>query len=99
GRSPPEGLAMAIDLSRGPHDVSELRSIETRPADEAAVTVRQLHVRLDVAGVDTPSIKDADLASGAGADHLAHDLADQPHRLVGVLRVCVLARGHGPDGR
>src|SRR5438874_11023067 len=43
GGAAPEGLrrrarlAMAIDLSRDPHVVSELRSIETPPADEATV--------------------------------------------------------------
>src|SRR5579872_115770 len=77
-------LALAINLGGDLDHLRELFGLEARAADQAAVAEGKLHIGLNVRRVDAPSIKDAHLARGAGADELAHDLADEPHRLVGV---------------
>src|SRR5437879_3456304 len=92
----PEPLALRIDLGRNFHDRRELLSVETRAADEHPVAKGQLHVLLDVVRLDAAAVKDAHLARGAGADHLADDPADEAHGLVSVLVVGVPAAADCP---
>src|SRR5438067_334279 len=94
--SRPGALPVAIDLGRDLDDLGELFRLQARPADEAAVTQRQLDVRLDVGRADASAVEDTDLARRAGSDQLAHGATDQAHRLVGVLRVSVLAAADRP---
>src|SRR5713226_4597557 len=57
----PTWLAMVIYRRGHIDDLGELLGVQARAADQAAVTQRQLDVRLDVARVDAASIKDAHL--------------------------------------
>src|SRR5438132_6646503 len=66
--SVPGLLAVPIDLSRDLHNMRKLRGVEARAADEAAVAVRELDVRLHVARVDAASIEDPHLARRTGTD-------------------------------
>src|SRR5689334_710519 len=88
--------AVAIHLRSHLHDLGELLSFEARASDQATVAQWELDVRLDVGGVDAAAIKDANFARGARADELADCPADEPHRLVRVLRVGVLAASDRP---
>src|SRR5690349_10541878 len=78
---------MAVHLVGHAHDLRELVGLQARAADKTAVAQRQLDVRLDIRRVDAAAIDHAHLARGARADELTDDLADEAHRLVGVLRV------------
>src|SRR5260221_1002223 len=92
----PGSLPVAIHLAGHLDDLREFVRLQARATDQAAVAQRKLHIGLNVRRRHAASIKDANLACSAGADELTDDLADQPHGLVRVLRVGVLAAADRP---